>query len=249
MPESQPEPNSLVARRFASTRWSIVLAAGQRSSPDAAAALQVLCETYWYPLYAWARRRGFSRDDARELTQEFFVRLLEEDFLRSADQDKGRFRTFLLTVFQRFATKQRIREQAVRRGGACRHLSLDFDDGERRYLLEPAHEVTPEVLFDRQWALILLDRVMGRLSHEYAERGKSALFEALRESLTPGTNGPRSATVAADLRMTEGAVRVAVHRLRERYRALLREEVAATIDDGASVDEELQLLRKALRRP
>ncbi len=233
---------------FATTRWSIVVSAGHQSSPDAERALETLCRTYWYPLYAFARRRGSSPDDAADATQEFFSRLLEKEYLVSADPEKGRFRSFLLTMFKRFLLKQHERDQAQKRGGRTLKLSIDARVGEERYRFEPSDEWTPEALFERRWAVTLLQQVVDNLQREYAGKGKAELFDLCKPYLT-GENGPPQSEIARQLEMNDTALRVAIHRLRERYRELLRQEVAQTIAETDDVDDELRRLRSALRPP
>ena len=234
-------------QHFATTHWSLVLEAGHRSAPAADAALETLCRAYWFPLYAFARRRGYSQDDAADLTQEFFSRLIEKSFLESADPDRGRFRTFLLTIFQRFLAKESDRRQAIRRGGGLTRLSIDFDDGEMRYVGGLTDEQTPERIFEQQWALTVLQRVVAQLRTEYESKGKVELFERCRAFLVGSAAAISSAETAKTLNMTEGALRVAIHRLRERYRELLRIEVAGTIDDATTIDDELVQLRRAIQ--
>ncbi|MDA1230557.1 MAG: sigma-70 family RNA polymerase sigma factor [Planctomycetota bacterium] len=233
--------------RFATTQWSLVLEAGRRTNPDADAALESLCGVYWFPLYAFARRRGCSPDDAADLTQEFFSRLIEKSFLETADPERGRFRTFLLTIFQRFLAKEYDRSQAAKRGASQTRLSIDFNDGEMRYAGGLTDEQTPERIFERHWALTLLQRVVDQLRTEYQTRDKAVLFEQCRSFLVGSQLVGEYAQVAQTLKMTEGALRVAVHRLRERYRELLRNEIAGTIADEASIDDELNYLRQAIR--
>jgi RNA polymerase sigma-70 factor (ECF subfamily) len=231
--------------RFATTRWSLVCAAG-REDTAARAALAALCETYWYPTYAFLRRRGCPREEAEDVTQAFFARLLERGWVRSADRDRGRFRTFLLTALTRFLAKERDKERTRKRGGDRTKLSLDFEAGETRYRLEPADEQTPDRLFERRWALTVLDRVLARLEQEHADDpSRAAKFAALKPLMT-ASDAPY-ATVAETLGMSEGAVKVAVHRLRKRYKELLRDEVAQTVSDSAAVEQELRDLRMALR--
>ena len=234
-------------QHFATTHWSLVLEAGGKSAPGAGTALETLCRAYWFPLYAFARRRGYSRDDAADLTQEFFSRLIEKSFLESADPERGRFRTFLLTIFQRFLASELDRSQAIKRGGGLTRLAIDFDDGEMRYADGLTDEQTPERIFERQWALTLLRRVVDQLRSEYQVKGKEELFEKCRSFLVGSAAAIRYADIAAALNMTEGALRVAVHRLRERYRELLRIEVAGTIADETTIDDELMLLRRAIQ--
>jgi RNA polymerase sigma-70 factor (ECF subfamily) len=227
---------------FATTRWSLI-AAARPGAPDAREALAALCQVYWGPLYAYVRRRGHSHEQAQDLTQDFFADLLARDSLESVDPARGRFRSFLLAACRHFLSNQHDREQALKRGGGRQGLSLDFADAERRYAAEPAHGQKPERLFERRWALALLDQVLGRLREEYAGAGKGELFERLNGSIVGA--GDAHAQAAAELGMSEGAVRVAVHRLRGRYRELLREEIARTVDD-ADVDDEVRALFAAL---
>jgi RNA polymerase sigma factor (sigma-70 family) len=234
--------------RFATTRWSLVLAAGRRSSPDASAALTSLCEKYWYPLYVFARRRGYAAHDAADLTQSFFATLLEKDCLRGADQQKGRFRSFLLTIFKRFLSKERDRNLAQKRGGERTRLSFDVETAEGRYRLEPADEQTPERAFERQWATTLLARVLEKLEQEFIEKGRGELFAACRGYLVDSGGTASYAQVATALGFTEGAVKVAVHRIRQRYRELLRQEVADTVESTQEVEEELRALLAAVSR-
>jgi RNA polymerase sigma factor (sigma-70 family) len=233
--------------RFATTRWSLVIAAGRRSSPDASAALTSLCEKYWYPLYAFARRQGYAAHDAADLTQSFFATLLEKDYLRGADQQKGRFRSFLLTMFKRFLSKQREHSRAQKRGGAHTLLSFDVETAEARFRLEPADEQTPERAFERQWATTLLARVLEKLEQDYLEKGRGDLFAACRGYLV-GSGDSGYAQTAAALGSTEGAVKVAVHRMRQRYRELLKAEIADTVESPQDVEEELRSLLAAVSR-
>ena len=234
-------------RRFATTHWSIVAAAGGRPSPESRDALAALCRAYWYPLYAYLRSHGRRHHDAEDLTQEFFATLLDKGYLQAADQRRGRFRSFLLTAFKRFLAKARERANAQKRGGGRTVLSIDFDTGEGRYAREPSHDWTPERVFDRRWALTILDQVLARLGAEYAASQKNRLWEQLQPYLTGTAGAPTYAAVAAVLGMTEGAVKVAVHRLRQRYRELLRDAVAQTVARPKDVDDELTHLLAALR--
>jgi RNA polymerase sigma-70 factor (ECF subfamily) len=235
--------------RFVTTHWSMVLAAGKVASAEAQEALEVLCQTYWYPLYSYVRRQGHQPDDAQDLTQEFFARLLEKHYLQSADPERGRFRSFLLTAFKRFLAKERDREKTKRRGGGRKLLSLDFEAGEKRFSLELAHEVTAEKIYEQHWALTLLDRVFARLRDEFDHEGKQKEFNCLKVYLTGEAGAPSYQEAATELAMTEGAVKVAVHRLRRRYRDLVREEIAQTVAGPEDVDEELRHLFAALRSP
>src|SRR6516165_2558126 len=227
---------------FASTRWSLVLAAGRGDAPEAQSALAALCQIYWYPLYAYVRRSGHPADEARDLTQEFFARLLEKHYLRVADPERGRFRSFVLTAFKRFLSKERQRARALKRGGGRRMLSLDFEQGESRFRLEPTTDVTPETLYERRWALTLLDRVMARLRVEFEGAGKRDDFDRLKVFLTGEAAAPSHREVAAELGTTEGAVKVAVHRLRRRFRDLVLAEIAQTVTAPEDAEEELRHL-------
>jgi len=233
---------------FATTRWTVVVAAGHRASPDSQRALESLCQSYWYPLYAYVRRCGRQPAVAQDLTQEFFVRLLEKEYLQAADRTKGRFRSFLLTVFKRFLAKEHEKANAQKRGGGQTVLSFDFDDGERRLQFEPTHELTAERVYERRWALTLLDRVLDQLESDYQAKGKAELFEQLKGFLT-GDVDDSYATVASAMGMTEGAVKVSVHRLRRRYRELVREEIAGTVASDGEIDDELANLLAAIRGP
>jgi RNA polymerase sigma factor (sigma-70 family) len=225
---------------FEPTRWTVVLAAAREGgTPAGRAALAELCEKYWYPLYAFVRRSGHARHDAEDLTQAFFARLLEKNTISGVGPEKGRFRSFLLAAIKHFLANEWDRSQAQKRGGGKVILSLDGTAGESRHPLEPATGLTPDLIFERQWALALLDRVLDRLAEESAE--KPGHFAALKGFLTDA--GPGSTSEAArTLGLSEGAVRVAVHRLRQRYRQLLRAEIAQTVDDPSEVDAEIRRL-------
>ena len=231
--------------RFATTHWSMVLSAGRGRSPESSRALATLCENYWFPLYAFVRRAGHTAEDAQDLTQEFFARLLAQDVLMKADRRKGKFRSFLLAALKHFLADEWDRARAQKRGGGQPVISFDALDAETRYRLEPASDLTPERMFEKQWALSLLDHVLSRLDAEMAAVGKSTLFETLKDTLT----GSRSSTYAAigvELGMSEGAVKVAAHRLRRRYRALLREEIAQTVTGADEIAEEIHYLLSCL---
>jgi RNA polymerase sigma factor (sigma-70 family) len=234
------------AARFPTTHWSRIVAAGDPGAPLAREALDELCRAYWFPLYAYIRRRGYAPDRALDLTQDLFVRLLEKDVLAAADPARGRFRTFLRAVCADFLANRRDRENALKRGGGRPIVPIDSNEAEGRYAREPAHELTPERIFDRNWALILLGRVLEQLREEYRVAGQSLTFEVLSPVLTDGSRAVAYATLAARLSTTEGAVRVAVHRLRRRYGERLREEIAATVDEPAEVDDEIRDLFAAL---
>ena len=247
--ENGDPPVSRNAGRFATTRWSMVVEAGRGSSPKAAEALATLCRIYWFPLYAYARRRGHSVDDAQDLTQEFFAHLLDNQTLRVADRERGRFRSFLLASMKHFLAKQWRRDTAQKRGGGRAPISLNFDDGETRYGLEPSHHATPEKLFERQWALTLLARTLVTLRAEFEASGKAARFARLKMFVGGKKSTVPYRALADQLEMSEGAVKVAIHRMRRRYRALLREEIQHTIgatEDTEAVDDELRHLFDAL---
>jgi len=228
---------------FVTTHWSLVLAARDKQSPQSAEALEKLCRAYWYPLYAYLRRTGQSRENAEDLTQAFFARLLEKHFLDSAAQERGRFRSFLLIALKRFVANEWDREQAQKRGGGRTHISFDTELAERKFQSEiVAPEVSPDRAFERRWALTLIEQTMSRLRAEFERSGKIPEFERLKVFLTADKTKIPYAAAAGELGMTESALRVAVHRLRKRYRELFREEIAHTLAEGESVEEELQHL-------
>ena len=239
---------ALPAQMFATTQWTAVLAAGDNSSPEAHEALQQLCTTYWYPLYAYVRRQGRSVEDAQDLTQEFFARLLDRDrkSLRQADPTRGRFRTFLMTSLKNFIINEWSKANRQKRGGGCQTISMDAEETETRFRSEPADERSPDRAFERRWALVLLNRVLDKLQKEYAAAGRGELFDELKSTLTGADNEDSYVEIGQRLGMTEGNIKVAVHRLRGRYRELLREEIARTVDDSTSVDEEMRDLFAAL---
>ena len=241
--ESRPIPGK---QTFATTQWSIVLAAGDGRLENAVDALSQLCDSYWYPIYAYVRRRGYSAPDAQDLTQSFFARLLEKESLQNADPVRGRFRSFLLTSMKHFLSNERDRASAQKRGGGRATLSLDLAAGESRVNIEPEHDWTPQRLYERQWALTLLELVLGRLETEYQEAGKVRQFELLQGALGGGLQTLSYADVAAELGLSIEAARQAASRMRKRYRALLREEVARTVADPGEVDGELTNLFKSL---
>jgi|GEM_PF-188426 len=235
-------------RRFASTRWSLVAAAGQGRTPESQEALATLCQLYWYPLYAYARRRLPSVDDAQDLTQAFFAQLLEKEYLQDADPRRGKFRSFLLTAFNHFLSKERDKARAQKRGGQRQFLSFDFQSGERQYCFEPADHATPETIFERRWALTVLEQALAQLRKELESAGKETMFERLKETLTGDGISRPYALLAGELGISEAAVKVAVHRLRRRYQELLRAEIAQTVSSPEEVDEELRNLFAAVRQ-
>jgi RNA polymerase sigma-70 factor (ECF subfamily) len=231
---------------FVTTRWTAVVAARDEVSPESGEALESLCRAYWYPLYAYVRRLGHQAADAQDLTQEFFARLLEKRWLASADREKGRFRTFLIVALKRFLANEWDRVHREKRGGHAPHLSLDTGLAEARYHSEPALELPADRIYERRWALTLLENAMSRLREEYARGGKHTDFDRLKVFLTADKAGIAYAEVARDLGTTEGAARVAVHRLRRRFREVFREEVAHTVAASEDVDEEMRHLLTAL---
>jgi RNA polymerase sigma factor (sigma-70 family) len=232
------------ARVFVTTQWSVVLAATRSDTTRAQTALEKLCRTYWYPLYAYVRRRGHPAADAQDLTQAFFARLLERHWLNAADRDRGHFRTFLLMTMSRFLSDEWDKARAQKRGGGMMHVpaQLDTVGAENRYGCEPADDRTPEQIYERQWAMTLLNTVLQRLRAEYEQEGKGELFSALNFCLTGSREKQPYVELAVRLGMNEGAVKVAVHRLRKRYRKLLRVEIAQTLAANEDVDEELNHL-------
>lgn len=246
VPQDNPGSIPAGAGRFATTHWSVVLAARDQDAPQSREALAALCASYWYPLYAYIRRRGHAADPAQDLTQEFFARLLEKDYLQVVDRAKGKFRSFLLAACQHFLCNEYDRLKARKRGGGRALLALDFQAAEGLYGQEPAHALTPEKLFERRWALTLLDQVLGRLRDEMSRAGKGKQFEALKSFLMGENKAMPYRRVAEALELSEGAVKVAVHRLRKRYRELLREEIERTLDKSDQVEDEIRDLFAAL---
>ena len=232
---------------FAVTRWTVVLtAAGEESGTRRQRALEELAQAYWFPLYAYIRRQGRSTAEAEDLTQGFFARLLEKKALSAVDRDKGKFRSFLLASVKNFLANEWDKSRSEKRGGGRAVVALDAMDAETRYALEPADELTPERLFERRWALAVLEQVLARLRQEYADRGDGELFEAVKGRLTGAGEAPGHAETARRLGMTEGAVKMATSRLRKQYRKLLREEIAETVASPELVDEEIRFLLDCL---
>jgi RNA polymerase sigma-70 factor (ECF subfamily) len=227
---------------FATTRWNIIVAAGRGSDKQVELAMEELCRIYWYPLYAHVRRRGHSKEDAEDLTQAFFTRLLEKNFLDGLNPERGRFRFFLLAALKHFLANEWDKSQRQKRGGGVEFLSLDWQDAEIRYRIDPADQLSPEKLYDRAWALTLLERVMHRLQMANAD---NEYFVSLKPCLTAEKRAINYSEVASTLAISESAVRVAVHRMRRQYRELLRAEIAETLADPAQLEEELQALYQA----
>jgi RNA polymerase sigma factor (sigma-70 family) len=232
--------------RFVTTRWSLVTAATGNCDPDGREALADLCQMYWPPLYAFLRRRGHAPEDAQDLTQGFFARMLERQDFRAADPARGRFRSFLLASLQHFVINEHERATSVKRGGRLRRLSLDFEEVERTYVLEGRREDSPDRAFNRKWAAITLDRALHRLRDECRRAGRDAIASALIPYLTDAGDLPAYRSVAAELGLSEAATRVAVHRLRQRFGAILRLEIAETVLAPADVDDEVRELIRAL---
>jgi DNA-directed RNA polymerase specialized sigma24 family protein len=233
-------------RSFVTTHWSVVLAAREGASTEADAALERLCRTYRWPLYAFVRRRGYEAHDAQDLTQEFFARLLAKDFLRTVDRSKGKFRSFLLAALEHFLAKEWRRSQTQKRGGKFTFVSLDDGSAETQFLQVPSADLPPEKLFEQQWALTLLDQVVTRLRQEHVAAGKGEQFEQLKIFLTGEKRAVAYADLALNLNTTEAALKMAVSRMKKRYGELLREEIANTVSDPAEIEEELRALFAAL---
>jgi len=232
--------------QFPTTRWTLVVAAGDPHEKEARSALVSLCEKYWYPLYAYLRRRGYPADQAQDLTQGFFIRMLEGRYLDRADPEKGRFRSFLLSSLKFFVADEEDRDRAHKRGGRAL-VPLEFSSGEERYRREPAHDETPERIFERRWALSVLDRVVEALRNEFVQHGRPDHFERLKVYLLGQSDAPYAA-LAREMKTSEGALKVAIHRLRKRYRELFRQEIADTVADPAEVESELRYLATVLTR-
>ena len=230
---------------FATTHWTAVIAAGRGGSPEAEVAIEELCRTYWFPLYVYVRRQTPTREDAEDLTQAFFARFLEKNYLENLTAQKGKFRAFLLAALKHFLANEWDRANRQKRGGGVAPLSLDWQDAEARYQIEPADNLSPDKLYDRAWAVTLLEKVLGRLQDEHATEDQARLFGQLRGFLMVGTNAIPYPEAAARLNLSEGAARVAVHRLRRRYRELLRDQISQTLAEPAQVAEEMKTLFSA----
>lgn len=240
------ESKTTAPRVFATTHWSVVLAAGQDDSAPAQGALETLCCGYWYPIYVYVRRKGHGPDDAKDLTQEFFSQLIAKEHLRLADREKGKFRTFLLATLDYFLAREWSRAHRQKRGGQFMFISLDQETPEERYRLEPADNDTPEKKFLRQWAMTVLKQTMSALESECEASGKGALFREVKNLLSGERDGSAYAGIGQRLAMAEGTVRVAVHRLRQRYGELLRSEIAQTVGGPQEVEDEMRYLLRVL---
>jgi RNA polymerase sigma factor (sigma-70 family) len=236
------------AASFHTTRWTIVMRAAQNQTLGGHSALTELCRLYWYPLYMFARRRGHSPDDAQDLTQGFFLHLLQQRALAGVDRLKGKFRSFLLASFQNHLSDQADHSRRLKRGGDQEFVHLDAEGAEERYRLEPVESLTAEKMFDARWAMTLLAEALSRLRQEYANEGKTSNFEELKVFLDPVNSGapPSYEETANRLGLSTGGVKTLIHRMRKRYTALLREEVGRTVSDPAEIDEEIHALCEAL---
>jgi len=248
MSAPHPPPPGRHREAFATTRWSVVMHAGKRGSPDAGQALEFLCATYWPPLYAYARRRAGNLHEAQDMTQEFFAALLEKNYMAAAAPQRGRFRSYLLTAFKHFLAKQWRRAKARKRGGGRPHVRLNFANLDAQWGIEPATTLTPEQIYDRQWAIALLERVLGRLRQEYADAGRGNQFDALRSHLVGAQAEGSFAELAPLLGVTAAAAKKAASRLRARYRQLLREEIAETVAAPGEIEDEIRSLFQILKQ-
>jgi RNA polymerase sigma-70 factor (ECF subfamily) len=236
------KPTPSAGAPFMATRWSVVLAARDRQSPQVAEALETLCCNYWYPLYAFVRRQGRSPHDAEDLTQAFFARLLERNDLAAVDRARGKFRSFLLASMKHFLANEWDRAKAQKRGGDKVILSIDRDSAEETYKFEPVDRLSADKIFERRWAMTLLDRTLERLAAEYEQDGKGDIFESLKATISAGESGLSYAEIAKRLGSSEGAIKVGAHRLRQRYREVLRAEIAETVSSGEELEDELRNL-------
>ncbi len=240
--EPTEAPAAVGQALFASTHWSVVLAAANEQTPESAAALENLCRAYWYPLYAFIRRQGYTVADAEDLTQGFFAHILSRGFLKRASPAKGKFRSFVLASLKYFLADEWAKLRAQKRGGGLAPIFLDAQGAEARYRLEPVDLMDAEKLFERRWATALLDRVLDRLEEEFLQAGRKPVFDQLRVCLLGERGSVTYAQIGTALQMTEGAVKVAVHRLRQRYRELFREEVAHTVEEPSDINDEVRHL-------
>ena len=239
---TEPSSTSAPGDIFATTHWTVVLAAGKRSTPQSDRALEELCRAYWFPLYAYVRRRGHTKEDAEDLTQAFFARFLEKNCLAGLSAERGRFRAFLLASLKHFLANEWDKSRRQKRGGGVTPLSLDWQTADTQFQIAATSEPGPDKAFDREWAVTLLAKVIERLRAECETNGRGKQFAVLKIFLTAGKGELSHANAAKALDMDESTVRVAVHRLRKRYRQLLRDEIAQTLADSADVDEEMRAL-------
>jgi len=246
--ERDHSPPAEGAASFHTTRWTIVMRAAQSQAQGGQSALAELCRLYWYPLYMFARRRGHSPEDAKDVTQGFFLHLLEHRALTGVDRLKGKFRSFLLASFQNHLSDEVDRSRRLKRGGDKEFVQLDAEEAEERYRLEPVESLTAEKMFDARWAMTLLAEALDRLRQDYATEGKTSTFESLKVFLDPINSGapPSYEEIANRLQISTGTVKTLIHRLRKRYTALLREEVGRTVSDATEIDEEIHSLCEAL---
>lgn len=226
--------------RFLTTHWTVVRDAGDPDSPGYRTALATLCETYWYPLYAYLRRYGCDPHEAEDLTQGFLARMLDKEDFRLADPERGKFRSFLMASLRHFTANERKHAKRIKRGGAATPVPIDVKDAELHYAQEAVNDLTPEKLFERSWALNVLEQAVDRLEDEWRSSNKTEQFDALKAYLTPGAASATYRETAQSLDMTEGAVKVAVHRLRRAYRAQLRAVIAETVSTENDVEEEIR---------
>jgi DNA-directed RNA polymerase specialized sigma24 family protein len=241
-PSDGVEPSAKVSGLFKTTHWSVVLAAGDPGSPQSAQALEELCRSYWYPLYACIRREGYDPADAEDLTQSFFARLLTGKELAHVAPDKGKFRAFLLACLRHFLSDQRHRAKTLKRGGAVRFVTFDVQGAEERFQLEAGEAQDSATAFDREWGVTLLAHALSRLRREYEAAGQLRLYERLKDYAAAEMDAAACAQVAADLPLTEGATKAALHRLRQRYRELIRKEISHTVSTPGEIDEEIRYL-------
>ncbi len=229
------------------TKWSVVRAAGDRASPAFQTALNTLCETYWHPAYAFVRRSGYDADDARDLTQAFFARVLEKELLKHAREDRGRFRSFLLASLRNFLSNEYDRRTAKKRGGCHTHVPLEFDAEERRYQLEPTDHLTPEAVYERRWAIGVLQKAMQRVAQLHEHSPRRSHFERLRQYMTDESDVPTKKLVS-ELGMSDGALRVALSRLRKQYKDALRETIAETVESAEEIEDEFRHLMDVISK-
>lgn len=246
LPQQEQSTPSLTRDWFTTTHWSVVLAARQPDTPGAQQALERLCQTYWYPLYVFIRHQGYSPDDAQDLTQAYFERVLARNYFDQADPDKGRFRAFLLARLKHFLSDQRDRDRAAKRGGGATVLSLDAQAAEQRYRLEPVDAMAPDRLYERRWAFTVLGEARERLKQEFVAAGKSELYEQVNALEMGEETGHTYAEVGQRLGMSVDAIKSAVVRLRRRYGELLRQEIAQTVATASEIDQEIRHLMAAI---